>query len=281
MRILFLVLFAIVGQGCSHVFYQPSPKHFVTPTQFKLKYEDLYFQSKDGTKLNGWFFPAKTEKVKGTIVQFHGNAQNISTHFFSLIWLIDHGYNLFTFDYRGYAKSEGEPSQAGIYQDALAALDKAWELNAKNGNGKFIVYGQSTGGAISLRALPDWKNYEKISLTVMDSAFSSYKDIAFDKLTSRWFLYPISPLAFVLVSDEYAADEVFDRITGPTLVMIGMRDPVVPPHCGKIIYKGIKTKEKWLWKMKNGTHIDAYHHDDYIYRKKFTDFLDQNTTLKH
>ncbi len=275
MRIIFLLLFAILGQSCSHVFYQPSPKHFVDPAQFKLKYEDVYFTSADGTKLHGWFFKAKTGKPKGTIVQFHGNAQNISTHFFSLIWLIEHGYNLFTFDYRGYAKSEGKPSQAGIYQDALAAFDRAREFNQLNGNGKFIIYGQSTGGAIALRAIPDYKFYSDIDLIVMDSAFSSYQDIAFDKLTSRWFLYPISPLAYLLVSDAYAADKVFHKITKPTLVIVGQKDQVVPQKLGKVIYKGIKTNEKWLWKLPNGNHIDAYHHDKGIYRQQLLDFLER------
>lgn len=261
-------------QSCSHVFYQPSPKHYVDPTQFKLKYEDVYFKASDGTKLHGWFFPAKTAKPKGTIVQFHGNAQNISTHFFSLIWLIDQGYNLFTFDYRGYAKSEGKPSQAGIYLDALAAFDKAREYNQKHGNGKFVIYGQSTGGAIALRAIPDYQHYADFSLIVMDSAFASYQDIAFDKLKSSWLLFMISPLAYVLVSDAYAGDKVFDKITKPTLVIVGMKDPVVPAKFGKQIYKGIAAKEKWLWKMPNGTHIDAYHHDGNIYRQQFLDLLD-------
>lgn len=275
MKQLFFLVFILVTAGCSHVFYQPSPQHFVDPAQFKLSYDDIYFKASDGTKLHGWFFKAKTKKAKGTIVQFHGNAQNISTHFFSLIWVIEQGYNLFTFDYRGYAKSEGKPSQAGIYLDALSAFDKSYELHKKNGGGKFVIYGQSTGGAISLRAIPDWKNYESIDLIVMDSAFDSYKDIAFDRLTSRWFLYPISPLAFVLVSDEYAADEVFDRITKPTLVIVGMKDQVVPPKFGKRIYKGIKSPRKWIWKLKDGSHIDAYHHNNGVYRQKFMTFLDE------
>jgi fermentation-respiration switch protein FrsA (DUF1100 family) len=275
MRIIFLFLFVFLGQGCSHVFYQPSPKHFVDPAQFKLKYEDVYFHAKDGTKLHGWFFKSKSLKPKGTIIQFHGNAQNISTHVFSLIWLIDHGYNLFTFDYRGYAKSERKPSQAGIYQDALAAFDIGRKFNQQHGNGKLIIYGQSTGGAISLRAIPDYQFYEDIGLIVMDSAFSSYQDIAFDKLTSRWFLYPLSPLAYVLVSDAYAADKVFDKITKPTLVIVGMKDKVVPPKFGKTIYKGIKSGKKWLWKLPQGNHIDAYHHAQGIYRQKFVELLDQ------
>jgi fermentation-respiration switch protein FrsA (DUF1100 family) len=270
-----ILLIVLWGQSCSHVFYQPSPKHFVNPAQFQLKYEDVFFTSQDGTKLHGWFFPAKSLKPKGTIVQFHGNAQNISTHFFSLIWLIDEGYNLFTFDYRGYAKSEGRPSQEGIYLDALAALNKAYEFHEKNWEGKFIIYGQSTGGAISLRAIPEWKGYDKISLIVMDSAFSSYKDIAFDKLKSRWFLIPFSPLALVLVSDKYASDEVFSRISKPTLVIIGMQDQVVPPKFGKIIFKGVGSDKKWLWKLPHGKHIDTFHHDNGVYRKKFTDFLNQ------
>lgn len=274
MRTVIIFLSILLIQSCSHVFYQPSPKHYVDPAQFKLKYDDLYFTSKDGTKLNGWFFPAKSGKPKGTIVQFHGNAQNISTHFFSLIWLIDQGYNLFTFDYRGYAKSEGKPDQAGVYQDALAALDKGYELHQKNGGGKFVVYGQSLGGTISLRALPDWDKYKEVTLTVMDSTFYSYKDIGFDKLSSRWFLVPFSPLAFVLVSDEYASDEVFDQIKGPTLVIVGQKDQVVEQKFGKKIYKEIPAQKKWLWKLPNGQHIDAYHHEQGIYRKKFTDFLE-------
>ena len=275
MRPIFFFIFFLLCAGCSHVFYQPSAKHFVDPAQFKLTYEDVFFKAKDGTKLHGWFFKAKTPKSKGTIVQFHGNAQNISTHFFSLIWLIEEGYNLFTFDYRGYAKSEGKPSQAGIYLDALGAFDKAFELHKKNGGGKFIIYGQSTGGAISLRAIPDWKRYQDISLIVMDSAFASYKDIAFDKLTSRWFLYPISPLAFVLISDEYAADKVFERITKPTLVIAGKRDEVVPAKFGKEIYQGIASSDKWWWLLPEGRHIDAYHHSNGEHRKKLVDLIDR------
>lgn len=275
MRLFFLVLLTILGSACSHVFYQPSPDHFVDPAIFKLKYENVYFNSGDGTRLHGWFFPSKSRKPKGTIVQFHGNAQNISTHFFSLIWLVEEGYNLFTFDYRGYAKSEGKPSQRGIYLDALAALDKSFEYHLKTGGEKFVVYGQSTGGAISLRALPDWSQFEKVSLIVMDSAFASYKDIAFDKLVSRWFLFPFSPLALILISDEYAADEVFLKITRPTLVIVGMKDEIVPSKFGKRIHKGIKTQAKWIWKLSEGRHIDVFHHNEEKYRHKFTQFLDE------
>ena len=276
MKKVFSILFLILIQSCSHLFYHPTSKHFVDPKQFKLKYEDVFFHSKDGVELHGWFFPAKSNKPKGTIIQFHGNAQNISSHFFSLLWLIDHGYNLFTFDYRGYGKSKGEPNQGGLYLDALAALEKGFELNKKNGSGKFIVYGQSLGGAVSLRAIPDFKFQDQISLIVMDSTFSSYKDIAFDRIKSVWFLWPFSPLAYVLVSDKYASEDVFKKIAAPTLVIVGMQDEMIPPKFGEHIYKNIDPKNKWLWKLPNGKHIDAYHHDGGVYREKFLRLSDEN-----
>ncbi|MCM2351196.1 MAG: alpha/beta hydrolase [Bacteriovoracaceae bacterium] len=275
MRYLLMIFGLFFLQSCSHLFYHPSDKHFVDPMKFKLNYQDVFFKSKDSVNLHGWFFPAKSNNPKGTVIQFHGNAQNISTHFFSLIWLIDHGYNLFTFDYRGYGKSEGKPNQEGIYLDALAALEKGRELHEKNGKGKFIVYGQSLGGAVSLRAIPDFKYSNNISLIVMDSAFASYKDIAFDRLKNIWFLWPVSPLAFLLVSDKYAADEVYEKITRPTLVIVGMKDDVIPPQFGKDIYKGVKSKDKWLWKLPHGSHIDAYHHDNGIYRQQFLDLVEK------
>ncbi len=275
MRFLILILAFFLGNSCSHVFYQPSARHYVDPAKFNLKYEDVFFSAKDGTKLHGWFFPTRSQKVRGTVIQFHGNAQNISTHFFSLVWLIEHGYNLFTFDYRGYAKSEGVSSQAGIYLDALAAFDQAYAFHQKSGGGKFVLYGQSTGGAISLRALPDWKECPQVDLVVMDSAFSSYQDIAFDKLHSRWFLWPFSPLAYLLISDEYAADEVFKRFTSPLLVITGDHDEIVPPKFGKVIYKGVASPRKWHWKLKSGSHIDAYFIDGGTQRARFLRFLDE------
>lgn len=277
MRKFFSILFLILIQSCSHLFYHPTSKHFVDPKQFKLKYENIFFHSKDGVELHGWFFPSKSNNPKGTIIQFHGNAQNISSHFFSLLWLIDHDYNLFTFDYRGYGKSKGEPSQEGLYLDALAALEKGFELNKKNGSGKFIVYGQSLGGAVSLRAIPDFKYHDQISMIVMDSTFSSYQDIAFDRIKSVWFMWPFSPLAYLLVSDKYASEDVFHKITTPTLVIVGMKDEMIPPKFGKHIYKNIGSKNKWLWKLPNGKHIDAYHHDEGIYREQFLRLSDEIT----
>lgn len=270
----FLQALLLLTMGCSTVFYQPSKSQFFDPAKYNLKYEDIWFKAQDGVKLHGWFFPAKGPKPKGTIIQFHGNAENISTHFFSLAWLVLEDYNFFTFDYRGYGKSEGTASQKGTYLDALAALEVAKKYHDENGKGHFVVYGQSTGGIISLRALPDFKDKDSVSLLVQDASYASYRGIAFDKLTDRWFLAPFSPLVFFLISDEYAAEKVFDRIHNPTLVIVGQKDKVIPQKFGKKIFKGIASQKKWLWKLPEGSHIDTYHHAGGKYRKDFLELLE-------
>ncbi len=268
------ILLMLFCTSCSNVFYQPTKKHFLDPVQFKLTYEDVYFKSQDGTSLHGWFFKARTKEVKGTVVQFHGNAENISTHFFSLIWMIDQGYNLFTFDYRGYGKSEGEGSQKGVYEDALAAIEKGHEYYAANGAGQFIIYGQSLGGIICARAVPDSKYKNDITLLVQDSTFSSYQLLAFDKASHSWLLFIVSPLVFGLVSDEYASSKVLDKIKIPVLVIVNQKDDVIPQKFGKKIFKLLDTK-KWLWKYPNGRHIETFHHDNGRARGEFLRLLDE------
>jgi len=270
----FLFLSLFLSQSCSHLFYQPSARHFYDPAQFNITYKDVWFDSTDGTKLHGWFFPT-TKKAKGTIIQFHGNAQNISTHFLSLVWLVNEGYNLFTFDYRGYGKSQGSSSQEGLYQDAVAALKKGREFHLAHGQGHFIVYGQSLGGIVLLRALPDFEEKDEVSLLVLDSTFDSYQDIAFDKLKSRWFLWPFSPLAYLLVSDKYASDKFLNKIEQPTLVIVGDGDEVIPEKFGKQIYQNISAPKKWLWEIPGGGHIGVFHHNAVSFRKDFLRLLDK------
>ncbi len=268
------ILLLLILTSCTSVFYQPTNRQFYRPEEFKLSYEDFYFPSKDGTKLHGWFFKAKGEP-KGTIVQFHGNAENISSHFLNLAWLINEGYNLFTFDYRGYWLSQGESEPDGVYLDSLAALEKAMEFHEKSGGKHFVVFGQSLGGAISLRAVPDFKDTKKITLVVQDSTFSSYKDIAADRLSQAWILWPFSPLAYVLVTDKYSSEKVFDKITWPTLVITGGKDVVMPAKFGKYIYKNIASKKKWHWHVKTAPHISTFHVDNGRWRKEFLLLLDQ------
>lgn len=243
------------------------------PENFNFSYKEITFHPKDGTELIGWFFPAKTAKAKGTIVHFHGNAQNMSAHFLGLSWVMDRGYNLFVFDYRGFGISDGSPTPDGIYQDSMAALGEGRKLWSENGKGKFVVYGQSLGGTIAMRALADYQELSEVDLVVQDSTFMSYQDLGFHKLV-RSPLFLVSPLAYVLVSDKYSSTEFVKKLDRPTLVIVPLKDIVVDPRFGKEIYETLTTTKKWLWKIPDGEHISTFHDPKGPIRDKFIQLLE-------
>src|SRR5258706_10167145 len=133
--------------SCTAVFFQPHRVRVLTPDQLGLAYDEVRFKTRDGLELYGWFIPAKGPAL-GTVLQLHGNAENISTHFASLAWMPARGFNVFIFDYRGYGASEGEPTLAGAQIDIDAAMQA---LLARNDIDKdrIVIYGQSLGGALA------------------------------------------------------------------------------------------------------------------------------------
>ena len=150
----FYLPFFILFTSCSHLLYQPDRILYLDPKSLNLAPKEIFLESEPGVRLFAWYFETRQPNSKGTIIRFHGNAQNMSSHYLSLTWLIEKGYNLFTFDYRGYGRSEGEPDQEGTYKDALAALNLAWELHKKQSGEKFIVYGQSLDGRRAMSSTP-------------------------------------------------------------------------------------------------------------------------------
>ena len=193
--------------GCTSLFYHPDRFMYVPPEKMNVEYEEIKFESTDEVPLLGWYFPVKKKRPKSFVLFFHGNAQNITSHYLNLYWMPKAGHEFFIFDYRGYGLSgivpalygKGErqvkPNRNGVYKDSIAALKKGYQLFKKSGAEKFIIYGQSLGGAIVQRALEDFEHMNEVDLVVLDSTFNSYQKIAFDKLWGIWFLRPIAPLA--------------------------------------------------------------------------------------
>ena len=116
-----VLLITFLSPGCTHLFFKPSKQLVDSPEVQRYSPRDVYFRSSDGLTLHGWYFRAKEDR--GTILICHGNVENLSTHVKLDLWLIDAGYNLFIFDYRGYGRSEGTPDVKGINLDAEAALE--------------------------------------------------------------------------------------------------------------------------------------------------------------
>ncbi len=259
------------------LFYHPDHVQYTTPAEAGQKYEDVYFTSRDGTRLHGWFVPA-VGKPKATVVHFHGNAQNLSAHYPLVYWLPREGYNVFTFDYRGYGESAGEPSRQGIHDDALAALDY---INARPGKGTsdLVILGQSLGGAIAIVAAAERK--ENIRAVVIESTFSSYRNIAQEKARAL----PVSGSALgsapaLLATGDYNPIEYVDKLAPiPLLLIHGTEDPIIPAsHSQRLLEKAGQPKQLWL--LNGGGHVEAFSRFLFETRPKIIQFLDQVLTVR-
>lgn len=111
-----------------------------------LKYQDVFFQSDDGTKLHGWYCPC--ESPRATILIAHGNAGHVASRAEWLVYLQSKlRVSVFMCDYRGYGRSQGSPSVKGALMDAAAARARLCEL-AEVKDSEVILMGESLGGAV-------------------------------------------------------------------------------------------------------------------------------------
>lgn len=269
MRTLTLFLFAaFVFQGCTSMFFYPDRTTYRTPEFYGLDYDEVYFDSMDKTRLHAWhIFPHSSSE--GLIVVAHGNAQNLSSHFASWVWLIEEGYELFIFDYRGYGRSEGESALKGSIADTKAALEYVQEHYKKD----YFVCGQSLGGTLLLNALAQRDN-SKIKAIIIDSTFSGFADIASDKMDQVWLSWPFQWIPYLSMSGDYDAMEQIQQIQRPLLFLHGSSDTTVSPNNSwQLFDRASRPRELWL--VKGSDHMQALENDNV--RKDFLEFLNKET----
>src|ERR1043166_10297897 len=129
--------------------YHPDRVLITTGAELGRPFEDVSFRTSDGLSLSGWFYPAEksSERSDYIFLVCHGNAGNISHRLEFCSALLETGSNVFMFDYRGYGRSEGRPSEVGTYLDAEAAYD--WLLIRGFSGSNIVAYGESLGGGIA------------------------------------------------------------------------------------------------------------------------------------
>ena len=261
--------------GCTNVFLQPDRALHDRPERVGAKWEEVRFKSSDGTGLTGMWFPAQNVRVpKGVIVHFHGNGGNMTGHFLYVYWLALEGYDVFTFDYRGYGASDGEKSVKGSVEDGAAAIGAA-RKRAGGAAGRLIVLGQSMGGALALASL-DRDGGEGVRGVVLDSTFASYRAVARDKLRQVWVTWPLQyPLSWTLISERFApALLIARRKAVPLLMLHATGDPVVPYAQGRRLFD-LAPGPKEFWKLDSAGHTEAFFAQGPKYRPPFLAWLDR------
>lgn len=262
-----MLISALAHVGCSSIYYYPSKDVLVYRDKMPIQPEDVYFESEDGTKLHGWYFaPLKNKEPKAVIVQFHGNAQNLTTHFFSLYEAPSRGFGYLSFDYRGYGKSEGKPSPAGVVQDGVAAI--RW-MHARFPSKPLIVFGQSLGGAISFKSVNIVKKDVPISLLLVDSTFPDYRSQARSVLASSVFTYIFQPLGWAFADNSQSPKNDIPKISPiPLVVVHGNRDKVVEEKMGREVF-ALAKEPKEFWKIPDGQHLQFMFKDEGEYGERF------------
>ncbi|MCL2075261.1 MAG: alpha/beta hydrolase [Betaproteobacteria bacterium] len=210
-----------VGCFAERQFYYPTRgESAYTPQNLGLAFENVYFTSRDGAKLHGWFIPAAGES-KGFVLHVHGNANKIGDHIGAVAWLPRENYGVFMFDYRGYGLSDDKrPSPRALMEDTQAAL--SW-LRQRQGvdPDKILVLGQSLGGnnAVAALAMPDEAGKTgNVAGIVLDATFESYSAIVGDH----------APGLGWLISDRYSANRHIRKLTPiPLLFLHGDHDSLI------------------------------------------------------
>ncbi len=247
----------VLVSGCSSMLYYPAPNEFVDRAKMPVKPEDVSFKSENGANLHAWRFRSvKGQPAKCAILMFHGNAQNISTHFYSLYWILEHGYDYMVFDYEGYGTSEGKPSPKTTVEDGHAALRKIHEMYPDK---KIVVVAQSLGGAVGLRSVLDMKTEIPVAIVVADSTFASYRSVARSTLSNHWFTWPFQPIGWLVMSDQYAPKSALSTLAPTPLVVVhGDADTAVDISMGRDVFeRASDPKEFWL--VPGGRHIEGFY----------------------
>jgi hypothetical protein len=184
--------------------------------------EDVWFDARDGPRLFGWYVRAAGNLA--VLLWCHGNAGNIIHRLENLVLLHRIGLSVFLFDYRGYGRSGGAPSEEGLYQDALAAYEyvaKTKQIPPE----RLVLFGRSIGAAVA-GALASQRSAAGL---ILESAFPSVEALArfhYWGLPAHWF-----------VRAQFNLAERLRDIHRPILVVHGDRDSIVPIEMGRMVFE--------------------------------------------
>jgi fermentation-respiration switch protein FrsA (DUF1100 family) len=198
-----------------------------------LGHEDVWFESADGTKLHGWFVPHN--EPKRAILYCHGNGEHIAFNADLATRLRDKFQaSVFVFDYRGYGRSRGRPSEEGCIGDGCAAqlwLAKRMAIKPQD----VVLMGRSLGAGVAVALAAE----NGASALILENGFSSMPDIAA-------LHYRFLPVRLVM-DNRYDCMARIKRYSGPLFQTHGTADELMPLHLGQRLFDASPSQAKrWV-----------------------------------
>lgn len=174
--------------------------------------------------------------------------------------------NVFIYSYRGYGKSEGEPHEQGIKEDAQAALDYLKQRHPDDSH-KIIVYGQSIGGAVAIHLTAT--NQPAVHALIVENTF-----LSLPKLIPS--VMPIAKYFVSLCTEVWPSEKMIrqfeERI--PVLFLSSARDELIPVSHMQELFDIAPVKTKIFASIPQGTHNDPVLYPEYWVQ--FVDFWSQH-----
>jgi fermentation-respiration switch protein FrsA (DUF1100 family) len=159
-----------------HFLFRPAPfaKDW-QPPPLGLAVEDVEIVSSDATRIHAWWaIPNGWHASHGAVLYCHGNEGNLSHRGESLRrWIDQFNMGVLIFDYPGYGRSQGSPTEAGCYAAAEAGYQLLRHFR-QVAQEKILVYGGSLGGAVALDVASRWA----LRAVVLVAAFASLAEMA-------------------------------------------------------------------------------------------------------
>lgn len=218
---------------------------------------DVRFAAADGTRLCGWYLPHPQPRAH--VLFACGNGGNMS--YWSDVFGLLHDrlrLSVMGFDYRGYGRSEGKPSERGVLQDARAARSKFAEL-AGIDERSIVLMGRSLGGGVVCDLACDG-----CRALVIESSFTSLPDVAAT-------IYPFLPVRTFMRS-RFDSLRKIAAYRGPLLISHGDADELVPHDMGRRLFEAAPSTRKRFFVVPEGLHNDA---QPARYYEELSTFIDE------
>ncbi|MBL4852570.1 MAG: alpha/beta hydrolase [Gammaproteobacteria bacterium] len=218
--------------------------------------EELWLTTRDDVRIHSFYL--KNTESDRVVLFFHGNAGNAYSRLTDASLLRDMGLNVLLLDYRGYGKSNGTPTEKGLYLDA----DAAYQAVLKNkgfAQNKIYLYGRSIGSTVAV----DLSSRYTVAATVLVAPLASGRAMA-KKMGFTWF--------------DWLVEGVFDNlgkakdINSPVLIIHGGQDRVVPLAQGRDLYNAIHHPGKQMAIADNAGHNDISDSTDIDFWQLIDDF---------
>jgi uncharacterized protein len=217
--------------------------------------EDVWLKTADGTRIHAlWFaFPGSS----GALLFCHGNAGNLSHRNGIVLALAKAlGESVLIFDYPGYGRSEGKPSETGCYAAANAAYDWLMQMEQLP-PGRILLFGESLGGGVAT----DVAARRQHRALILVKTFTSIPDVARGH-TLTW-------ASSVLVHSKFDNLEKIGNCKAPVFIAHGDRDSLVPFSESQKLFAAAQGTKRFFV-MKGSDHNDPWPADFF---RALADFL--------